>query len=177
MIDKIKISKTLSYALRHKPENMGITLDDNGWTNIEDLLMSFNQRGISLNRNQLIDIVETDDKQRYKISDDKIRANQGHSIGIDLELKEKVPPIELYHGTAKQNLNNIMKHGINKQKRQYVHLSNDIETANKVGSRHGDVIVLKIDTKQMYSDGYKFYQSDNDVWLTGHVPEKYIKSL
>jgi putative RNA 2'-phosphotransferase len=122
-------------------------------------------------------IVETNDKQRFIISDDgkKIRANQGHSIQIDLELENKIPPDILYHGTASRFIDSIMKDGLKSMRRQYVHLSINEETAIKVGKRHGTPVVLYIDTKKMHEEGYKFYLSENKIWLVEKVPRKYIK--
>ena len=125
---------------------------------------------------ELEEIVETNDKKRYEFSDDKkkIRARQGHSIEVDVELEEKTPPDILYHGTATKFLESIYKNGINSGNRLYVHLSNDEDTAKKVGSRHGTPYVLKIDANRMFNDGNKFYLSNNDVWLTKFIDKKYI---
>lgn len=138
-----------------------------------------NKHGKHIDFDTLKLIVDTDDKKRYSFNQNftKIRANQGHSIKVDLRLTEKIPPNELYHGTATRFLDSIMNEGITKQSRQYVHLSKDIDTAIKVGKRHGKVVILVLDTLKMYQDGIKFYLSDNDVWLTDYVNPQYIKEI
>jgi len=169
----IKKSRFLSLILRHDPGCVGLHLDGNGWADIDELLSKTN-----INREELFEIVATNEKKRFAIEGNKIRASQGHSIqSIELGLSSVVPPDTLYHGTSKDSINSIMLHGINKQARQYVHLSKDIETAVKVGSRHGNSAVLNIDAKRMHEEGLKFYISDNKVWLTDNVPSRYIKVL
>lgn len=177
MVTKILESKSklLSLILRHKPEKFDIKLEkDGGWANINDII---NKCGFTLQ--ELITIVDTDEKGRYSFNSDKtkIRANQGHSIDVDLKLKSIVPPIELYHGTILSNLISIEKKGLNKMNRQYVHLTDNLFTAMQTGKRRGSPIILKINSKEMYKDGYKFYKSDNDVYLTDIVPGKYIEVL
>lgn len=122
-------------------------------------------------------IVKEDKKGRYSFNDDKtmIRANQGHSVKVDVELKEKTPPEILYHGTGEKYIESILKTGLEKRSRLYVHLSSDVDTAKNVGARHGKPIILKIKTKEMTDDGFKFYLSENGVWLTDNVPTKYIE--
>ena len=170
-MDLTRVSRYLSLILRHKPEVAGIELDKHGWAKVSELLPA-----MKIDMETLEEIVRTDEKGRYSFNDDhsKIRANQGHSIDVDVELKETKPPIRLFHGTAWKYINSIMKTGLNRQTRKYVHLSKDIDTAVKVGARHGTPVVLIIDTEQMYKDGYKFYLSANGVWLTHNVPVKYI---
>ena len=168
-----KISKFLSLILRHKPESIHLKLDSNGWADIDELMAK--SRNIKLTRKLINEVVENNDKQRFIIEDNRIRANQGHSINIDLELKAVRPPDVLYHGTATRFLDSIMKEGLSKQKRQHVHLSKDIETATKVGMRHGKVVILEIDSKKMFEDGYEFYLSLNGVWLTDVVPVEFLK--
>lgn len=160
--------KRLSYLLRHDKE---YSFDKHGWRDVSDLIKNHHY-----SMQELEEIVETNDKKRYEFSDDKkkIRARQGHSINVDVELEEKTPPDILYHGTATKFLESIYKNGINSGNRLYVHLSNDEETAVKVGSRHGNPYVLKIDANKMFNDGNKFYLSNNDVWLTKFVDKKYI---
>lgn len=169
-----KISKYLSYILRHKPESIGLTLDVNGWANIDELIEKTTE--IAISKTLINEVVKTSDKQRFIISEDqmKIRANQGHSVNIDLNLVAKEPPNILYHGTAEDSVNPIMKEGIKPNSRQYVHLSENIETAWKVGSRHGKPVILTINCEAMFLDGYEFYLSNNGVWLTNYVPSKYI---
>jgi len=172
------ISKFLSLVLRHSPQTIHLNIDKNGWVNIDDLIQNANKyRKIHLTVDLLYTIVETNDKQRFILSDDgkRIRANQGHSIKVDLELEAKTPPNILYHGTASRFMDSIMKEGLKPMTRQYVHLSQTEETALTVGQRHGKPIVLCINAKNMFEDGYKFYLSENNVWLVNDVPVKYIK--
>lgn len=171
-----KISKKLSLVLRHQPEAIGLTLDDQGWAYVEDLIQRLNEKGLRVDKAGLKEVVRTNDKQRFRFSDDetRIRANQGHSLAVDLEMKPLTPPELLYHGTATRFLESIEQAGLIKKSRQHVHMSLDLETARKVGSRHGRVIILLVGALQIHKDGYAFYQSDNGVWLTDHVPAKYI---
>lgn len=168
-----QISKYLSLILRHQPQSIGLVLDPNGWANIDELLL---KSKLKFSFQQLVEVVETNDKQRFILNDDKtkIRANQGHSIKIDLDLKPQIPPSVLYHGTVEKFLENIKAEGLKKMSRNHVHLSKDIPTAQKVGSRRGIPIILKINIEAMISDGFIFYRSDNGVWLTDNVPVKYI---
>lgn len=174
----LRASRFLSLVLRHKPEAAGVTLDEHGWADVEVLLQGVNKRH-PLTMAQLEEIVRTDDKQRYSFNDDKtkIRANQGHSIPVDVELTECEPPEMLYHGTGKKYFDSIMESGLVPKSRLYVHLSKDIETAKSVGVRHGTPIVFTVMSGQMFEDGYLFYCSSNGVWLTKHVPPKYLKVL
>jgi len=167
-----RISKYLSFILRHKPEAINLKLDEKGWADIDEIILK--TKKFSLNRKLIEKVVLEDNKQRYIIDGDKIRANQGHSINVDLELKPQIPPKILYHGTATRFIDSIMKTGLKTQNRQYVHLSKDLKTAKNVGSRHGKVVILNIDTVSMLEDGFEFYVSENGVWLTNHVPVKYI---
>lgn len=172
------IGKFLCLILRHKPNLIGITLDQNGWANTQELIDALNKTNKKISIEQLVSIVNTDNKNRFSFNEDKskIRANQGHSIPVDLGLIELVPPAILYHGTSERYINSIKQEGIHKRTRQYVHLSTDIEKAIAVGKRHGNPIVLKINTEQMFLDGYKFYLSENGVWLTDNVPYQYVLS-
>jgi putative RNA 2'-phosphotransferase len=173
----VKISRFLSFVLRHSPETIRLSMDKNGWVTINELIENANKyKNIGLNHDLIKTIVETNDKQRYILSDDgkRIRANQGHSITVDLELESKIPPGILYHGTATRFLDSIMKDGLKPMTRQYVHLSPAEEIALTVGRRHGKPIILYIDAKNMYEEGFKFYLSKNKVWLTEKVPIKYI---
>ena len=174
-----KLSKFISLILRHKPEEIGISLDDFGWAKTEDLINGINNSGRKIDIEILEEIVRTDDKQRYSFNEDKtkIRANQGHSIPVNVELKELEPPATLYHGTATKSIEGIRQQGIKSMSRLYVHLSKDFETAKKVGARHGECVVLIINAKKMYEDGIKFYLSENGVWLTKYVDPKYILSI
>lgn len=164
----IRKSKHLAFLLRHDTE---YKFDEHGWREVKDLV-----RNHGYTKAELEEIVATNDKQRYEFNDlhTKVRARQGHSINVDVELQETVPPDVLYHGTATRFLSSIYKEGIKSETRQYVHLSPTVEIATKVGSRHGTPYVLTIDSKKMYEDGIKFYLSRNGVWLTKFVDAKYI---
>lgn len=174
---QIKASKFLSLVLRHKPDSIGLTLDDNGWANTQDLLDKINSSDFNLTFDELKTVVENNDKKRFLFSADfaKIRANQGHSIKVDLELTEKAPPENLYHGTADKNLKSINEKGLIKGQRNHVHLSADKETAYKVGQRYGKPIVLIVKSGQMHENGIKFFQSENGVWLTDSVNTEFIE--
>lgn len=176
---KKKISKFISLVLRHKPEVINLKLDENGWTDVDELITKSKRdshEGFTFE--ELNEIVETNDKKRFIFNEDKtkIRANQGHSIDIDLALKPQQPPEFLYHGTAQSNIDSILEKGIEKRSRQHVHLSQDKETATKVGMRHGKPIILIIKTQEMFNDGIEFYLSENNVWLTDFVDVKYISN-
>ena len=173
---KKTISKFMSLVLRHQPQEIGLILDENGWADVIELIQKSAKKGIKFSMEDLEIVVETNDKKRFAFNENKtrIRANQGHSVEIDLALKPIIPPEFLYHGTAEKSLNSIFENGIQKMNRQHVHLSQDKETALKVGSRHGKPIILTILSEQMYQDGNLFYQSDNGVWLTDFIDIKYI---
>ncbi len=170
-------SKFLSLVLRHKPAEIGLLLDENGWANVHELIEKVNAKGNNLDIDLLNEIVTSNDKKRFAFNEDKtkIRASQGHSIEIDLHLQPSLPPDILYHGTATRFVESILKEGLIKQQRQHVHLSEKLETATAVGSRHGKPTVLIIHAKQMQEDGLVFYKSENNVWLTDNVAIKYIK--
>lgn len=171
-----KISKFLSLLLRHQPEVINLTLDAEGWAKVDELIEKCNKHGKVVNLELLKEVVRSNDKQRFTFNKDfsKIRANQGHSINIDLGLSPVNPPKNLYHGTASRFINNIRKEGLLKRSRQHVHLSVDVETATKVGSRHGLPVILTIDTQKMQEAGHSFYCSQNRVWLTEEVPLDFI---
>lgn len=173
---KKKISKFLSYVLRHHPELINLNLDENGWANVDELIIKSTNDSQGFTFEELDEIVETNDKKRFIFNEDKtrIRANQGHSIDINLALIPQQPPEFLYHGTAQSNIESILEKGIEKRNRQHVHLSQDIETATKVGMRHGKPIILTINTEKMFDDGIEFYLSENNVWLTDFVDATYI---
>lgn len=170
MSNLLKISKYLTKLLRHDPEDLQMC--KNGWISTKEVIKKL---GISFR--DLEHIVETDNKTRFSfdLHKSRIRANQGHSLKIDVELKEIIPPDVLYHGTSSRFIDSIMKTGLEKRQRNHVHLSKDIETAEIVGKRHGgNLIILEIDCKQMYEDGIVFYMSENGVYLTEKVDKKYI---
>lgn len=173
------LGKTLSYILRHHPEAFNVNIDSHGWVNVDELLSQMRKRGRIIDREILDRIVRENDKQRYSYNSDKtkIRANQGHSIPVDLELLPVVPPDILYHGTAESFLDSIRQKGIMKMSRNHVHLSADTETAFDVGSRHGKPVVLLIDSKRMYDDSLNFYLSENKRWLCEYVPFKYVSAV
>ena len=171
-------SKFISLILRHKPQTIGITLDEHGWANVEELI-----RGVSkthpLDMKLLEQIVAEDEKQRYSFNEDKtlIRANQGHSVPVDVELEEKVPPEVLYHGTGEKFVADIDKQGLIPKSRLYVHLSADTETAKKVGARHGKPVIYRVKSRAMNESGIMFYRSVNGVWLVKEVPLKYLEKM
>ncbi|MBR0105312.1 MAG: RNA 2'-phosphotransferase [Firmicutes bacterium] len=175
MTDK-KISKFISLILRHKPWVIGINLDEHGWADVSELIAGINKR-YPLDMARLEQIVAEDEKQRYSFNEDKtlIRANQGHSIPVDVELEEVVPPEILYHGTGGKNVKSIDREGLLPMSRLYVHLSGDAETARKVGQRHGKPVIYEVLSGKMHNDGYVFYRSVNGVWLTKAVGPQYLK--
>ena len=177
MKDLTGISKFLSLVLRHKPEAIGITLDAFGWAKIDELLEYSKRKGHLISREQLDEVVSQNDKQRFAISEDltRIRARQGHSISVDLELTPIQPPNILYHGTTRRFVDSIISEGLLKRKREYVHLSPDAETARKVGARRGPPVILRIRSNEMHAQGAEFYLSENGVWLTEFVPPGYIE--
>lgn len=173
-------SKFISLILRHKPGNVGISLDEHGWANVQELIDGVNRSGGHfLDLEILEEIVRTDEKQRYFFNEDhtRIRANQGHSIPVDVELEEMTPPDILYHGTGEKYVPSIDAQGLIPKSRLYVHLSLDVETAKKVGSRHGRPVIYRIDCAGMVKDGLPFYLSANHVWLTKKVPVRYLSKL
>lgn len=168
-------SKFISLILRHKPEAIGISLDEHGWADVDELIAGISKTQ-EFNRDILEEIVRMDNKQRYSFNEDKtlIRANQGHSIPVDVELEEVKPPEELWHGTGEKYVLSIEEQGLIPKSRLYVHLSKDEETAVKVGKRHGKPVLYIVKAGKMYKDGYKFYLSKNGVWLTKEVPVRYL---
>lgn len=172
-----KLSVFISLILRHKPDVVNIELDEFGYANVEDLIDGVIKSGRRIDFDILQQIVQQDKKDRYSFNEDKtlIRANQGHSINVTVSLTEVVPPQFLYHGTATRFVESIIMHGINRMSRLHVHLSDNKETALQVGRRHGMPMILTIDALKMYRDGYKFYLSKNNVFLTDFVPSEYIK--
>ncbi len=172
----IRLGRFLSLVLRHDPSAAGIALDEHGWADVEELLAGVGRTGRRIDKAALERIVRENDKQRYSFNEDhtKIRANQGHSVRVDVELRETEPPKYLYHGTATRFLPSIHREGIRKMGRQYVHLSGDFETAMAVGRRHGIPVVITIDAEAMAREGVAFYRSENGVWLCEHVEPKYL---
>lgn len=172
----VKTSKFLSLILRHRPGKIGLSLDEFGWVSIRDLLAAAKEHGHNMSRELLDEVVFTNDKKRFSYSADgrRIRANQGHSVKVDLSLKPVVPPPILYHGTVEKFLKAIKVSGLQKMKRRHVHLSATVDTAKSVGARRGKPIVLSIDAGKMHQDGFEFFLSANGVWLTDSVPWKFI---
>jgi putative RNA 2'-phosphotransferase len=177
-VSKTEISKFLSFVLRHKPQAIGLVLDEQGWAYIDELIYKANQSGEikTLDRSLILEVVDTNDKKRFVISENgqRIRATQGHSIDVDLQLKPMKPPEFLYHGTATRFLDYILKEGLKSQQRQHVHLSKDIETATDVGRRYGKPVILKVKAQLMHDQGFCFYLSENGVWLTQKVQPCFI---
>ena len=172
------ISRYISLILRHKPEVIGIKLDEHGWADVQQLISGIKKsRNKSYNMDMLEEIVRTDNKQRYSFNDDKtlIRANQGHSVKVDVELEEKAPPEFLWHGTGEKYVQSIDSVGLIPKGRLYVHLSKDEDTALNVGKRHGKPVIYKVLSGQMSKDGFRFYLSKNGVWLIKEVPVRYLQ--
>lgn len=171
-------SKFLSLLLRHAPETIGLALDAQGWANLSELVRLANAAGTEIDLDDIYEIVETNEKKRFEISldDQRIRAVQGHSIEVDLQLEPAMPPEFLYHGTARDFVESILAHGIRKGKRQYVHLSQEMSTAMQVGGRHGKPVALVVESAKMAQAGHLFYKAKNGVWLTDHVPPDQVRT-
>ena len=177
-MSETEISKFLSYILRHKPESIGLSLNTEGWLDIDALIEAANQHGTPLTKNEVLKVVANSDKNRFSISDDSsyIRASQGHSnANVAINFESKIPPIVLYHGTALRFLEDILTSGLKAMSRQYVHLSENIDTANEVGKRYGAPVILKVNSFSMYQSGMKFAQADNGVWLVEEVPISFLE--
>lgn len=171
-----RISKFLSLVLRHRPDLIHIQLDDNGWADVNLLISNAQIKGFALSNELLKTIVDTNDKRRFILDKklNRIRATQGHSVSVELEYEARKPPEILYHGTSAQFLESILLTGLNKQSRQHVHLSTDMDIVLSIGKRTGKPIVIEVFAGIMYNDGYLFYLSDNNVWLTDNVPNRYL---
>ena len=172
-----RLSKYLSLLLRHKPETLNLNMDKNGWVSVGELVEKINASGQTITQEDIGTVVANCKKQRFKLDKefDRIRANQGHSISVDVELVEKIPPSILYHGTAERNLESIRKLGLIKGSRQHVHLSDNQDTARNVGRRYGRPVILEVDCQKMISEGHLFYQSENGVWLVDAVGVGYLR--
>jgi putative RNA 2'-phosphotransferase len=175
----VTVSKYLAKHLRHAPKELGLTLQPGGWVSVDDLLDAARKHGFPISYDELVECVETNDKQRFAFdaSGELIRANQGHSVEVDLQLEEREPPVMLYHGTVERFLPLILSEGLNKGKRHHVHLSKDTETARKVGARRGNPVVLTVEAGRMHRDGHTFFLSANGVWLTDAVPPVYLSRM
>ena len=172
-----KTSKFLSFVLRHDPQAIGLTLDSEGWADLETLIAAATKHGHTLDRTLIFQVVSTCEKKRFSLSSDgiSIRAAQGHSTSsVAIEFAEKLPPHVLYHGTAQRFMESILKEGLKPGARQYVHLSEDMGTATSVGSRYGSPVVLAVAAQAMHAQGLKFFQAENGVWLTPSVPVEFI---
>lgn len=174
--DRMHLSKFLSLVLRHRPQLIGLTLDAEGWADVQTLLQGCAAKGMACTLEQIQEIVATNPKQRFALSNDsqRIRANQGHSVDVALALPPQQPPDVLYHGTVHPFLKSILAQGLQKRQRHHVHLSAEWATAEQVGSRRGKPVVLTVQAGRMWADGYLFYQSHNGVWLTDLVPPPYL---
>ena len=175
----VKISKYLSKHLRHDPDRLGITLEAGGWVKVDELIKACRHNQFLFTRAELEEVVATNDKQRFSFNGDKtkIRANQGHSVEVDLQLTPVTPPEILYHGTGDKAVAAIKRSGLIKMSRHHVHLSQDKETATKVGARHGKPVVFLIQAAAMQQAGFEFYCSDNGVWLVDHVPPEFLTTI
>ena len=174
---KTQISKFLSLVLRHKPEEIGLKLEDGGWVSVERLVEACQDHGKRFTLAELHEVVKTNDKKRFTFDEtgQKIRANQGHSVTVEIGFEEKTPPAVLYHGTAERNLESILENGLQKMARHHVHLSCDTGTARAVGARYGKPVILLVDAERMFDKGFRFYVSANGVWLTSAVPPEFLK--
>lgn len=172
----VRTSKFLSLVLRHEPERVGLTLGIAGWIGVDELLAAVNRHGVSLTLEQLKHIVATSDKERFAFNEDatRIRANQGHSVEVDLQYAPVTPPELLYHGTATRFLESIREQGLKRMQRHHVHLSHETIRTLEVGGRHGKPLLLTIRAGEMHRAGKVFFRSDNGVWLVDHVPPQFI---
>jgi len=175
-VDRFRVSRRLSYVLRHAPHSIGLRLDRGGWADVDALLGALADRGLRLTRSELDMVVATSDKQRYSFDETgtRIRANQGHSVAVELGLSPRRPPPVLFHGTVAAALPGIRAEGLRRGSRHHVHLSPDVTTAQAVGRRRGAPVVLEVDAAGMSADGVPFYRSDNGVWLVEAVPARYL---
>jgi putative RNA 2'-phosphotransferase len=173
----VTVSKFLAKHLRHTPDDLGLALRPGGWVEVDELLQASARGGFPISYDELIECVETNDKKRFSFDGDLIRANQGHSVEVDLHLEEREPPENLFHGTVERFLRSILAEGLKKGKRHHVHLSEDIETARRVGARSGPPVILRVAARQMHAHGLPFFRSANGVWLTDSVPTKYMVKL
>lgn len=172
----IRISKRLSYHLRHHPDELGLTLEPGGWVPVDELLAALARKGMAISRAELEEVVARNNKRRFAFDEtgERIRANQGHSVEVDLGLEPVEPPAELYHGTGERAVAAILREGLRKMRRHHVHLSADQETARAVGARHGRPVVLIVDAAAMHKAGHRFYRSANGVWLVDEVPATFL---
>ncbi|HEX6291940.1 MAG TPA: RNA 2'-phosphotransferase [Herpetosiphonaceae bacterium] len=175
----VRISKYLSKHLRHQPERLGLTLAPGGWVAVDELLAACARNNFPISRAELEEVVSQNDKQRFAFdpSGASIRAQQGHSVEVDLQLEAATPPQMLYHGTVERFLAAILRDGLLKMQRHHVHLSGDLATATKVGARRGQPVILAVDAAAMQQAGFRFFRSGNGVWLVDHVPPEYLRRV
>lgn len=175
----VRISKFLSKHLRHDPQGLGLTLAEGGWVRVEDLLQGCARKGMRISRAQLEEVVAGNDKQRFSFDETstRIRANQGHSVEVDLQLEPVAPPAVLYHGTGHTTADAVASEGLQRMRRHHVHLSPDVPTAQRVGARHGRPVVFQVDAAGMHAAGHSFYRSENGVWLTDAVPPEFLTRM
>jgi putative RNA 2'-phosphotransferase len=176
---QVRVSKFLSRHLRHAPGDIGLTLEPGGWVRVDDLLAGCRRAGVNLSRTDLEAVVRDNDKQRFAFDEtgERIRANQGHSAPVDLQLEPVAPPDVLYHGTGHTTAGAILRTGLSRMRRHHVHLSSTVQTATAVGARHGRPVVLAVDAAAMSQAGHTFYRSANGVWLVDSVPPEYLRLL
>ena len=175
----VKVSKYLSRHLRHEPRRLGLELAPGGWVGVEELLEACARAGFRVSRGELEEVVARNDKRRFSFDETggRIRANQGHSVEVDLQLEPRTPPAVLYHGTGARSAEAVAAEGLRKMGRHHVHLSADAETARRVGARHGRPVVFEVDAARMADAGHEFYVSANGVWLAERVPAEYLRRL
>ena len=175
----VKVSKFLSKHLRHDPVGLGLTLAPGGWVPVDELLAACARRHVSVTRAELDEVVARNNKQRFSFDETGtlIRASQGHSVNVDLQLVPVEPPTVLYHGTGHLTAPIIAREGLRKMRRHHVHLSGDVDTARTVGARHGRPVIFTVDAAAMASSGHVFYRSDNGVWLTDDVPPEFLREM
>ena len=177
MAHDARLSKRLSYVLRHEPESIGMELDAAGWVDLAVLVAKLRKSGVNLDESDVHEVVAKNDKKRFEVVDGKIRAAQGHSIDVNLGLASVPPPDVLWHGTVERFIDSILTQGLMPSGRQHVHLSESFDTANIVGSRRGKPALLKVASQKMANEGHEFFVSSNGVWLTSHVPTNYIEQV
>ena len=175
----VRVSKYLSRHLRHQPERLGLELSPGGWVDVDVLLAALEARHFPVSRSELEEVVAKNDKRRFSFDETgvRIRANQGHSVDVDLQLEATAPPPKLYHGTSERIIDQVLAGGLKRMGRHHVHLCSDPGTARRVGSRHGRPVVLVVDATAMASNGMDFFVTENGVWLTDHVPPRYLSQL
>ncbi len=178
-IRQVKISKYLSKHLRHQPKDLGLLLEPGGWVLLDDLMLALERRNFFVTREEIFEVIAKSDKQRFSLNEDqtKIRANQGHTVAVDLQLESLPPPEILYHGTGEKSAASILERGLQKMQRHHVHLSADTETAIRVGRRHGRPVIFEIAAEKMAQSGFDFFCSTNGVWLVEMVPPTYLQII